>query len=146
MGPATRSWVRSEEWIVGTHQHQVRSGAPNASPSLSAGVWRVCNAQRTRETRKASPAGPSVLALLPAARAARSCTLTVAKRSRYRLATDGCQPTLARSSTLTVSEGVLRHSHRPRPTLGAGQGPMRKSIGQEVAQGDRQQRRAWLHE
>ena len=45
-----------------------------------------------------------------------------------------------------VSEGMLRHSHRPRPTLGAGQGPMLKSIGQEVARGDRQQRRVWLRE
>ena len=32
-----------------------------------------------------------------------------------------------------VSEGLLGRSHRPRPTLGAGQGPMRKRIGQEVA-------------
>ena len=40
-----------------------------------------------------------------------------------------------------VSDGMLRHSHRPRPTLGAGQGPMLKSIGQEVAKGDRQQRK-----
>ena len=45
-----------------------------------------------------------------------------------------------------VSEGMLRHSHRPRPTLGAGQGPMLKSIGQEVAKGDRQLRRVWLRE
>ena len=45
-----------------------------------------------------------------------------------------------------VSEGMLRHSHRPRPTLGAGQGPMLKSIGQEVAKGDRQLRRVWLCE
>ena len=43
-----------------------------------------------------------------------------------------------------VSEGMLGRSHRPRPTLGAGQGPMLKSIGQEVAKGDRQLRRVWL--
>ena len=45
-----------------------------------------------------------------------------------------------------VSEGKLRHSHRPRPTLGAGQSLMLKSIGQEVAKGDRQQRKVWLSE
>ena len=45
-----------------------------------------------------------------------------------------------------VSEGMLRHSHRPQPTLGAGQGQMLKSIGQEVAKGDRQLRRVWLRE
>ena len=45
-----------------------------------------------------------------------------------------------------VSEGLLGRSHRPRPTLGAGQGPMLKSIGQEVAKGDRQLRRVWLCE
>ena len=43
-----------------------------------------------------------------------------------------------------VSEGMLRHSHRPRPTLEAGQGLMRKSIGQEVTKGDRQLQRVWL--
>ena len=45
-----------------------------------------------------------------------------------------------------VSEGLLGRSHRPRPTLGAGQGQMLKNIGQEVAKGDRQQRRVWLRE
>ena len=43
-----------------------------------------------------------------------------------------------------VSEGMLRHSHLPRPTLRAGQGLMLRSIGQEVAEGDRQQLRVWL--
>ena len=45
-----------------------------------------------------------------------------------------------------VSEGGRTRIHRPRPTLRAGQSPMRTRIGQEVAKGDRQQRRVWLRE
>ena len=45
-----------------------------------------------------------------------------------------------------VSEGRLTRSHRPQPTLRAGQGPMLTSISQEVAEGDRQLRRVWLRE
>ena len=45
-----------------------------------------------------------------------------------------------------VSEGGRTRIHRPRPTLRAGQGPMRTRIGQEVAKGDRQQQGVWLRE